>query len=279
MDPSVTRAERAAEVSHTGRVTGRIPSSLLKDEPNRQVVRSGTTVARPTGWWTPTVHTLLRHLEACAFPYSPRVIESHQPNREVLTYIPGRSGKESWVRVVDLRGLERFAALLRRYHDAVRSFRPPPGSTWAFTNAAPRDTDLICHGDFGPWNIVWRGLQPVGILDWDFAGPGPAPDDVAYALEYAVPFRDDATAVRSLGYPQPPDRRKRMAVFAEAYGLSDTKGLVENVACRQRLDIARVQMLAERGLEPQVTWVQQGYLSELEARVAWTEKNFSLFAE
>ncbi|MEU2390837.1 hypothetical protein [Streptomyces sp. NPDC007369] len=24
---------------------------------------------------------------------------------------------------------------------------------------------MICHGDFGPWNVVWQGHQPVGIID------------------------------------------------------------------------------------------------------------------
>ena len=23
----------------------------------------------------------------------------------------------------------------------------------------------VCHGDFGPWNVVWNGPAPVGILD------------------------------------------------------------------------------------------------------------------
>lgn len=25
---------------------------------------------------------------------------------------------------------------------------------------------LVCHGDYGPWNLVWQGIKPVGILDW-----------------------------------------------------------------------------------------------------------------
>jgi len=77
---------------------------------------------------------------------------------------------------------------------------------------------VICHGDFGPWNIVWVGTTPVGLLDFEYARPGDPLDDVAYACEYFVPFRDDAECLRWLHYPKPPDRRRRISIFAEAYG-------------------------------------------------------------
>ncbi|MEU4625882.1 phosphotransferase [Actinoplanes sp. NPDC023801] len=54
--------------------------------------------------------------------------------------------------------------------------------------------DLVCHGDFGPWNLVWHGNRPVGILDWDYAWPHPPIHDVAYALEYVTPLRDDGAS-------------------------------------------------------------------------------------
>jgi hypothetical protein len=46
--------------------------------------------------------------------------------------------------------------------------------------------------------------------------------DVAYALEYVAPFRDDDTCRRWLAYPRPPDRRGRLELFARAYGLVST---------------------------------------------------------
>ena len=40
------------------------------------VQRQGNVVLRPTGPWTPTVHSLLRHLEEVGFSGAPRVVGS-----------------------------------------------------------------------------------------------------------------------------------------------------------------------------------------------------------
>jgi aminoglycoside phosphotransferase (APT) family kinase protein len=75
---------------------------------------------------------------------------------------------------------------------------------------------VVCHGDYGPWNLVWQGTKPVGILDWEYAHVAPAREDLAYALEYVVPFRGDYECLRWLRYPAPPNRRRRLERFAEA---------------------------------------------------------------
>ncbi len=124
---------------------------------------------------------------------------------------------------------------------------------------------------------MYDGDEPVGILDWDFAAPGPGRNDVAYALEYAVPFRDDATVRAWHHFAEVPDRRARLEVFADAYGLTSTVELVDDVIARQRLTILHVEGLAARGLEPQATWVRDDTLDESRRRLAWTEENRSLF--
>ncbi|WP_336206987.1 hypothetical protein [Nonomuraea sp. LPB2021202275-12-8] len=74
---------------------------VLQDGAHRRVVRIGDTVRRPVQPWTPAVHALLRHLQAVAFPYSPRVLGIDEEGREVLTYLEGDSGPEGWGKVVD----------------------------------------------------------------------------------------------------------------------------------------------------------------------------------
>jgi hypothetical protein len=129
---------------------------------------------------------------------------------------------------------------------------------------------LACHGDFGPWNIVWNGTAPVGLLDFEYARPGDPLDDLAYALEYVVPFRDDATCLSWHRFTKPPDRRRRLRVFAEAYGLASVGDLVDRVIMSQREHVELVRRLADRGDRRQVGLVASGYLLELRERVQWS---------
>ncbi|GAA4301232.1 aminoglycoside phosphotransferase family protein [Actinomadura luteofluorescens] len=250
---------------------------VLQDAPHRRVVRVGDTVRRPTHPWTPAVHALLGHLEQVGFPYSQRLLGMDQEGRAVLTYLDGESGPRGWAKVADDAGLKTFARLLHDYHDAVADFRPPDELAWFTGESGLGDDQVICHGDFGPWNIVWRGARPVGILDWDYARPADRMHDIAYALEYVAPFRDDAECLRWLRYPQPPDRRHRVEVFAATYGLTSTTGLIDAVIDVQQDGIEQVRRLADAGLQPQARWVADGLLDELDQRLAWSRANRHLF--
>ncbi|MEU9310412.1 aminoglycoside phosphotransferase family protein [Streptomyces sp. NPDC048256] len=244
---------------------------VMQDGAHRRVVRIGDTVHRPVQPWTPTIHALLSHLEKVGFAGAPRPLGIDDKGREVLTCIEGESGPRGWAKVVDGQGLRNFALLLRDYHDACEGFSPPPGATWAMGAGSPGADEVVCHGDFGPWNVVWQGDRPVGIIDWDFARPAPRLHDVAYALEYVAPFRDDAECLRWLRHPAPPDRRLRLEHFCGAYGLDSTVGVVDAVIAGQRANADLVRRLAEQGHEPQATWAADGLLTELDRRIAWSK--------
>jgi aminoglycoside phosphotransferase (APT) family kinase protein len=159
-------------------------------------------------------------------------------------------------------------------HDATAGWEPP-GAVWAVEPVEPRE--VLCHGDPGPWNMVWIDGRAVGLFDWDFCHPGPRREDVAYALEYLAPFRSDADAQRWHAFPHPPDRASRVAVFCEEYGINP-EGMVDSVLEVQRRVMARVRVLADAGVDPQVAWVSEGFLDELSARVAWSERHRHLFS-
>ncbi len=93
---------------------------------------------------------------------------------------------------------------------------------------------------------------------------------VIYSLEYGVPFRDDATCSAHMRFPAPPDRQQRTELFLDAYDMSAPTGLAALVADRQLQDLKLVADLAGRGIEPQATWVRDGYLDKIRQRVGWT---------
>lgn len=224
---------------------------------------------RPLQFWSPAVHGLLRYLEVADFP-APHVV-AVDGGSEVLSWIDGESGPAGWAKVVPEAGLRRWARLLRRYHEVVAPYMPPADSVWSSRVGTCADDEVVCHGDFGPWNAVWRGDEVIGLIDWDHAHPAPTTFDVAYALEYTAPFRDDETCLRWLGYSGPPDRRRRIEVFCEAYGIDVPNDVSALVADVQRQGLQVCEALGRRGVEPQATWIREGYLEECRARIRWTE--------
>lgn len=237
----------------------------------------GDVVLRPARAWTPTVHALLSHLRASGLTCVPEPI-AIRDGVEALTRLPGESGGEAWRHQVSDDGLRSAARLLREVHDATRGWEPPGDAEWAFPPVP--GGDVVCHGDPGPWNMVWRDGEAVGLFDWDLAHPAPALDDVAYALEYFTPFRSDDHACDDRDghhFPEPPDRRARLRSFAAAYGLGTTSGLVDRVIARQTATVEHCSDLAERGVQPQKSWVEEGYLDELRSRVRWSREHRRLF--
>ncbi|MEW6154675.1 MAG: phosphotransferase [Actinomycetota bacterium] len=226
--------------------------------------RHADFVRRPLGFWSSAVHGLLGHLEAVGFP-APRLVNVTDDYEE-LTWVEGESGAATWAKVVDEEGLGQWARLLRRYHDAVRDYRAEPDAVWS----RGRGTGFICHGDPGPWNTVWKGGTIVAFIDFDHAHPGSPQDDIVYALEFGAPFRDDDTCVKHMAYPSTPDRRRRIQVLCDAYGVAVPANLATLVADRQLRDGALVADLARRGLEPQATWVREGYLETIRRRAEWS---------
>lgn len=207
--------------------------------------------------WSSSVHLLLQHLESVGFS-APRFLGIDDKGREVLSIIEGIAGADGsrgpgfgahvWAMVVADEGLAAFARLLREYHQAVADFAPPPGVPWASGQGAPGPGEMVCHNDFGPWNVVWCDSTPVGVIDWDYAAPASPLDDVAYALEWSVPFASDEECLSWRRFAEPPDRRHRVEIFLQAYGLVSTDGVIDAVIARQHKFRAAVLQHAEQGI-------------------------------
>ncbi len=247
---------------------------LQVDEHSPVVLLDGTVRRRPR-WWTTSVHHLMSYLTESGFTACPRPLGFDTQGRETLTYIEGDSGRIAGQRVSSLPTLAAFASFLREFHDAVVEYVPPAHADWALPTTTDAPPTGMCHGDFAPWNVVWFGETPVGILDFDLAHRAPPDDDVAYALSYSVPFRDDVDTKRMIGVDEVPDRRERVAVFAGAYGIP-VEGLVDRVAARQRKYVQDVEHLRRRGL---VTgWTSAESIARGHEIASWVNEHRSLFA-
>jgi Ser/Thr protein kinase RdoA (MazF antagonist) len=213
-------------------------------------VRVGNTVRRPPREGGQLMRDVLVHLERAGFDAAPRWLGFDDQGRDVLSWIAGETLTEraqmhpyigdppERITFTD----EQVAAvmrLLRRYHDTFAD-------------------DVICHGDFGPWNIVWRDGQPVALIDFDNVARGDAADDVAYALRVFIGY--------GFAKATPPELVRRTRVALEAYGAAFD---VPSILARE-YDLAEARCLRNG-------WHRQ--LAKLPVERAWLATNRRLFEE
>jgi hypothetical protein len=179
------------------------------------VVRVGDTVRRPRTPASPGIHALLRHLERAGFDGAPRYLGDDEYGREILSYIDGDvpiAPHPAWALTDD--ALVSVADLLRRYHEAVRSFDPRP-YTWSSRVPRAYCTGTLSHNDPNLDNVVFRGGVAVALIDFDLASPGSALWDVALAARLWVPLRDPSEVPRQIAGRE----AERLRLLADAYGL------------------------------------------------------------
>jgi aminoglycoside phosphotransferase (APT) family kinase protein len=82
------------------------------------------------------------------------------------------------------------------------------------------DDEIVCHGDVGPHNTVYRGGIPVGLIDWDGIRPNHPVVEFGTAAWLYVPLANDAYFEAST-FPSRPDLTERLALFAREYGVAD----------------------------------------------------------
>lgn len=246
------------------------------NEQFRPVELTAETVSRPAGPQSRTVHSFLRHLRDKGLGCVPEPLSLNDAT-ETLRYIDGESGGDGWKNQHDERGLRSAARLLRRIHDAAADWVPPDDAVFDAPPTAA-DGDVFVHGDPGPWNFVWRGGEAVALIDWDFLHRAPRLDDVAYALLWFTPMRDDESSLKWHHFSHVPDRRRRIEAFLDAYGIPADFDVADAVIRRRHLTIEHVRFLADQGQEPQRTWVAEGSLEEEAEEITWIEENRSLFS-
>ncbi|WP_439422988.1 phosphotransferase [Saccharothrix sp. HUAS TT10] len=226
-----------------------------------EVVRVGSTVRRPTGPWTPTVHRLLEHLAPLGISPAVHGVEVvGGREREVLSYLVGEVGHPPLG--AELRTDEALVAvgrMVRRLHDATTGLVGAAGfeEGWQFPAVSP--VEVICHNDLAPYNMVFRDGLPVGVFDFDGARPGPRWWDVAYTAYCLVPFSPEFGAVE--------EQRRRARLFCDAYGMP-VAGLGRRVLARLADMVAMIRERPEFRRQR-----EEGHDSYYLGHMAYVEEN------
>ena len=220
--------------------------SYLEGGRINQIARVGETVQRPVGAWTATIQRLLAHVRAQGFLAVP-VPLGYDAEHEIVSFI---AGEVSNYPLSDAAQSEEVlisaAKLLRAYHDTTTSFvhQLQGDEVWMLPVREP--VEVICHGDFAPYNVVLRENTAVAIIDFDTAHPAPRVWDIAYALYRWAPL---TSPDNHDGFGSEQQKHARARLFCDAYGLSaaERTGLLDWVIVRLQILVDFMQAEAKAG--------------------------------
>ncbi|MBK7894064.1 MAG: aminoglycoside phosphotransferase family protein [Candidatus Promineifilaceae bacterium] len=232
---------------------------FLQGGRKNKIGRIANTVHRPAGPWTQSVHALLRQVRAAGFTAVPHPLGFDEAGNEIVTFLAGDvCNYPLSAAAASQEALVSAAQLLRAYHEASRTFLAQnlESHTWLLPSQTP--IEVICHGDFAPYNVVLNGRLAVGLIDFDTAHPGPRIWDIAYALYRWAPFT----------HPQNPDRLgnletqiERARLFCDAYGfpVAQRHNLVEMMILRLETLVTYMQAEAQKGNEAFIANLADGH--------------------
>ena len=233
-------------------------------------VRTGDTVRRAAGPWTPAVHALLAHLAANGFTGAPRPLGFDEQGREVLTFLEGEtvgSGKPwpAWTHTDDT--LDQVARWMRGYHRAVADFVPPPDAVWREGGAWSPGL-IIGHNDTAPYNAAWHQGTLAGFFDWDFAGPVTPEWDLAFAAFSWVPLHA-RHVIAAEGFTDFAARPRRLDRFLRTYGWpATTASFLEVVRARVKAHASGIRSHAAAGDAVFARLLHQGVADDLDQALA-----------
>lgn len=218
--------------------------SSRDDEPFRQ----GDLVVRPVRPWTPGVHALLVALPLHGFNAAP------QPNGfdevwERVSYLPGATGDlGDNVEMRSERILRSAASLLHRYHQSSALVLRDLAATHAWQLPPRVPSEIVCHGDFAPYNVVVNDGEVTGIIDFEAAHPGPRIWDLAYALYRWAPLSSNMAME---GLDRLDEQVRRARVFVDAYELpaAERRALPDVIIARLEALLTFMEREAARGIE------------------------------
>ena len=159
-----------------------------------KVTKMGSRVLRARHQGSTNVEWLLTVLERRGFRYSPRFVGLSDDGRQILEFMEGWAG--NYPLPAALRSddaLISAARALRLLHEVTSDLATEVLDGWMLEAVEPYE--VICHGDFAPYNCVFDGSRLVGIIDFDTAHPGPRIRDIAYAIYRFAPLTTPGNAV------------------------------------------------------------------------------------
>lgn len=259
---------------------GSLPSTILDNIMDNEIpisggrlnrgrlVRLGDFVLRPADESVEVEEVVIE--VGKVFRGVPKTFGRDSSSRLKLEWIDGESadlfqGDEEQSKAL----LISVGALLRDLHDSTEG---------AVTNrvAIFRDSldpsgvqEVVCHGDAGPGNVIFRDGIAFALIDWEMASPGRRSWELATALRYWAPFRSPANKAAAELLLDP---WQRAEWILDGYAASDdlrletVKLLPLNQKVQAEYVIGRIKARGESVYEE---WLAKGGIRRLALDGAW----------
>lgn len=231
---------------------------MLTMEEGEGPFRKGDVIVRRTRPWTGTVQALLAALHANGFTHAPAPA-GYDAVWEKVSFLSGLTGDlDECEGMRSEAALRSAAALLRGYHDCTALFLAAMAAEqeWQLSPRAP--IEVICHGDFAPYNVVLNDGAVTGIIDFETAHPGPCCWDLAYALYRWAPL---SIGIAADGLDRLDTQIGRARIFLDAYGLEagQRPALPDMIIERLHALVGFMESEAARGVEKYRRDLQEGH--------------------
>ncbi|MEZ8826448.1 phosphotransferase [Vibrio amylolyticus] len=182
------------------------------------IYRHGDHVVRPRNDWTPSVHQLLKHYQEEGVVETPNVLGISSES-ETLSFVEGDTYNYPLTgAIASQTAIMSAGVILRKLHDVSTSFvknHNLDNMIWMLPKVDP--VQVVCHGDFTPYNVALNGDKVIGVFDFDTAHPGSRLWDVAFSIYCWAPFKTDEND--KLGTIE--QQTARAKLFCDSYGLSE----------------------------------------------------------
>jgi hypothetical protein len=211
-----------------------------------KIFKIGNDIVRPSNDWSKNVHSFLEFIIGLGCDFIPKPISINDEN-EVLSYVPGEVYNYPLPEMLKTDEIIiEVAKLLSKYHRYSEKYMDKINGNEKWMLRAREPMEVMCHGDFAPYNVTFIDDKPFGIIDFDTLHPGPKIWDVSYAVYRWAPLKN----------PKNPDsfktfeaQVKRTKIFLDVYGfnIEDRNLLVDTLIIRLSSLVNFMKQEAENG--------------------------------
>ncbi|MCJ8312763.1 MAG: aminoglycoside phosphotransferase family protein [Saccharospirillaceae bacterium] len=177
-------------------------------------------VFRPSNSWTKAVHDFLNFMHSQNLEFVPKVLSLNE-SLECVSFMPGEVYNyplPSFFLSDDM--LISASSLLKNFHKYGHMYIKQLNGHEQWMLPIQQPVEVMCHGDFAPYNVTIQNNKASGIIDFDTLKPGPIMSDIAYAIYRWVPFTNPNNPD---SYSDLKGQIKRANVFMHNYGLSKSQ--------------------------------------------------------